>query len=616
MKLVKALAMLLALLGCFNVYAFSVIDVSAEQSIDKLGKRMKYSLDETEKLSASEILKDQTIFWQDIDDDVPSFGFDNSSFWFMLKFSNKSPQSIEKLITVNYPLLDKIDFYLFDDTHLIKQVKSGDSLVFNQRQIKHRNFIFPLEIASNQQITVLFNMKTEGAAQLPMSMVDPLEFEEDDQLRLMVEMLFIGSMLAVAAYNLILFVFIRESSYIYYVAYISSYCLFYLTIKGISFQWLWPNGIGWNEKLMFISLCCSVWFATLFSIKFLNLKQTDKTIYSMLLFLFISAFITFIASFFISYSIVVQIIIFLIFIGSLIIFRAGISQWLKGNQAAKLYSIALVVYWVSASLNGLNKFGLIPRNSITEHATMIGTIIQVFLLSLALAERFNAEKRKNFELQKVALEHEKHALEVQRRANEELEGRVQYRTKDLEKALNELSIANIELNNLRTIDSLTQVKNRTYFDETIYKEWKRASRSNSSLALMIIDIDFFKKINDTHGHLAGDEALKQVAQIISLAVNRPSDTLARYGGEEFTIILPHTKFDGAMILAEKVRLICEQSVLKTRNTELKVTVSIGVSAVDDVLNNGLEISDLIDSADKALYKSKENGRNQVNGSNL
>ena len=610
---IKVIAILVFLLFTYNVYAIELIDLSNVQTIEGLGRKLQYFKDEQHRFSAFEIINLNQNSWNNIDEEVPNFGFDDSSFWLQLKLKNSSSETIDKYITIDYPLLDHVDLFVYQDRTLVNEIKSGDNLKFDQRPIKNRNFIFPIKISANQQITVLLNIKSEGAIQVPISMLDPVEFDNVNSLDLIIQSLFIGAMFAVAIYNFILFIFIRESSYIYYVAYILSYCLFHLTIRGLSFRLIWPNGIGLNEKMLGISLCAIICFAILFSIKFLNLKYVHKACYFILLFIFCTAFTLFISLFFVHYSFVIQTLVILIITGSVIIFGAGISQWLKGNQSAKIYSIAWAAFWIGASLNGLNKFGFLPRTFFTEYATLIGTIIEVFLLSLALAERINAEKRNNLQLKEIALKHEKKALEIQVKANEELEERVQSRTRDLEKAMNELSVVNVELNNLRTVDSLTQIKNRAFFDETIYKEWRRASRSDVSLSLVIVDIDFFKKINDTYGHLAGDEALKQIAQILSLAINRSSDTLARYGGEEFIIILPHTNYDGAMKLAEKIRLTCEQSVLRSRNAEFSVTVSIGVSSVEDVLEKELEISDLIDSADKALYRSKENGRNQVNG---
>ena len=611
MKKLKAIVLCLFFLLYAGQAMANNIDVSIGINHFSIGSQLKFYKDETGGLRAENIIGNTKIDWKKINNDVPNFGFDNSNFWFILSLVNSSKIESKRVIAIDYPLLDQIDVYAYSKNKLIKQYRSGDNVAFNNRPIRSRLFGFPIEIPANDELTILLNMKTEGAAQLPIDILEESEFHDNYHKSVILEVIFVGAVLGIAIYNLMLYLSIRESnvSYLYYIGYVLSYCMLHLTFRGIGYQWVWPSYIGVNETIFFICLCSTVIFSLLFSNEFLDLKNERKWLYKLTSLILIIVFVALLSSFSFSYSFKVQFLVVIVILASIIMFYAGITQWVKGSRAAKIYSIAWVVFLVGALLIGLNKFGIIPRTFITEYATQIGTTLVAFLLSLALAERINAAQKKNMELQKMS-------LDIQRKANDELEERVQSRTRDLEKALNELSIANVELNNLRTIDSLTQINNRTFFDETIYKEWKRASRSHQTLSLMMIDVDHFKPINDTYGHLAGDEVLKQIAQIISLTVKRPSDTLARYGGEEFSIILPHTEFEGAMALAERIRSVCEQSELIAHNTKLSVTISIGVSSILNFDTSNYEISDLVDFADKALYQSKQKGRNQVNGSIL
>ena len=611
MSIAKAVVVLCVLFCCSNFAVAKDIDVSVGVNHYSIGSQLQYYKDETGALRSEDIVVDNKIQWKQISNDVPNFGFDNSSFWFVFSLANSSNVESKRVIAIDYPLLDQLDFYAYSENKLIKQYKSGDNVPFNIRPIKSRLFGFPIKIPPNQTITILLNMKTEGAAQLPLDILEQSEFQDNYHKSVILEVIFVGAVLGIAIYNLMLYLSIRgpNVSYLYYIGYVLSYCLLHLTFRGIGYQWVWPSYIGGNENIFIICLCGTVIFSLLFSNEFLDLKNERKWLYKITSSIFLVVLVALLTSFSFSYSFKVQFLVVIVILASIIMFYAGITQWVKGSRAAKIYSIAWVVFLVGALLIGLNKFGIIPRTFLTEYATQIGTTLVAFLLSLALAERINTAQKKNLELQKAA-------LDIQKKANDELEDRVQSRTQDLEKALNELSLANVELNNLRTIDSLTQINNRTFFDETMYKEWKRASRSDLSLSLMMIDVDHFKPINDTYGHLAGDEVLKQIAQIISLTVKRPSDTLARYGGEEFSIILPHTEFEGAMVLAERVRTVCEQSQLVAHNATLSVTISIGVSSVKNFDTSNFEIEHLIDSADKALYQSKQNGRNQVTGNIL
>ncbi len=166
-----------------------------------------------------------------------------------------------------------------------------------------------------------------------------------------------------------------------------------------------------------------------------------------------------------------------------------------------------------------------------------------------------------------------------------------------------------ELQRQNRTDGLTKVFNRRYFDDAIKEQWQRGAKEGSWLALLFIDIDHFKRINDNYGHMAGDECLKQASAILNGAVQSGSDIVARYGGEEFAILLPNTAPDMAERIAESIRKQFELKEFCFDDTCIKVTASIGVSSVVPNLAN--EPSTLIDQADQGVYMAKEAGRNNV-----
>ncbi|MCT7988917.1 GGDEF domain-containing response regulator [Laspinema olomoucense] len=172
-----------------------------------------------------------------------------------------------------------------------------------------------------------------------------------------------------------------------------------------------------------------------------------------------------------------------------------------------------------------------------------------------------------------------------------------------------LKSANQKLQRLACIDGLTQVSNRRKFDEHLKQEWLRLGRQHHPLSLILCDIDYFKAYNDTYGHPAGDECLKQVAQAICQAVKRPSDLVARYGGEEFAAILPHTNSAGALSVARKIQREIRQLDIKHSASDVCdiVTISLGISTLIPTGQESLDV--LILSADKALYQAKQSGRN-------
>jgi diguanylate cyclase (GGDEF)-like protein len=181
--------------------------------------------------------------------------------------------------------------------------------------------------------------------------------------------------------------------------------------------------------------------------------------------------------------------------------------------------------------------------------------------------------------------------------------------------IEQLQRENQQLQHLINLDALTQIPNRRYFDSHLVTEWKRMLREACPLSLVFCDIDYFKVFNDTFGHLAGDECLRQVAQVISQVLKRPGDLAARYGGEEFAIILPRTNAMGAMEIAEALRLAVRQINVPLQCPEKwslpRVTVTVSVGVATTIPYADLSSNDLIMAADKALYQSKQQGRDRT-----
>jgi diguanylate cyclase (GGDEF)-like protein len=164
------------------------------------------------------------------------------------------------------------------------------------------------------------------------------------------------------------------------------------------------------------------------------------------------------------------------------------------------------------------------------------------------------------------------------------------------------------LHELSITDGLTQLKNRSYFDKVMEAETNKATRGNYPVALIIIDIDHFKKVNDTYGHLAGDECLRHVANILRAHVKRISDVIARYGGEEFAVVLPDTECDEALLLAEEIRKAVATSPVSFARQVISLTLSCGIAST--IPQSRRSVEELISHADEALYRAKENGRNR------
>jgi two-component system, chemotaxis family, response regulator WspR len=170
---------------------------------------------------------------------------------------------------------------------------------------------------------------------------------------------------------------------------------------------------------------------------------------------------------------------------------------------------------------------------------------------------------------------------------------------------------NLELQRLNRVDGLTGLSNRSYLDEVLANEWSRATREQSPLSVLMIDIDDFKKYNDTHGHVAGDVALRKVAGALRLQLKRPADLAARFGGEEFTAILPTTPVAGARSVAESIRAAVEALAIPHGNSTVGSRLTLSIGGATMIPGRGTAYLRLVEAADRALYQAKRNGKNRV-----
>ncbi len=181
--------------------------------------------------------------------------------------------------------------------------------------------------------------------------------------------------------------------------------------------------------------------------------------------------------------------------------------------------------------------------------------------------------------------------------------------KKAEDLATELLLANAKLRDLAFRDGLTGLYNYRYFQELMEKEVNRATRYHLALSLIVFDIDFFKNINDTYGHPAGDEVLRNLATLVTITM-RTSDLIIRYGGEEFAVILPMTDLAGCKVFAERLRRRVEEMEVLIAGTLVRITISLGLTSYESSMM-AMDKSQMINAADTALYLAKQNGRNRV-----
>jgi diguanylate cyclase (GGDEF)-like protein len=184
------------------------------------------------------------------------------------------------------------------------------------------------------------------------------------------------------------------------------------------------------------------------------------------------------------------------------------------------------------------------------------------------------------------------------------------RTKDLLRASTRLEAANRELGRIASLDGLTGVASRTLFDEVLVREWRRLTRYNLPLTLILIDVDSFSAYNECNTHRAGDDCLRKVAAHLTAAVNRPGDLVARYAADEFAVLLAGTEPTGGITMADTLRTgVAKLGITRTTESEEPVTVSVGVATV--IPWEGMVPTALVDRAEWALARARKRGANRT-----
>lgn len=591
--------LLIALCLClmtFRAWAtVPVIDVRGADSLN-LGNRVGFLLDKQHQWKANDLLArldDQ--HWTFRHAEVPNFGLIPDNLWVAFQLHNALDHSQERLLELGYPMLDKVDVYILQHGHLEKTYHTGDRRPFASRPIDHRSFLFPLRLEADESVTVLMRVETEGALQVPLKLWKVQPFFMADAQVFALQVTFTGIMLALAIYNLMLFFSLRQITFLWYVCNVVFVSLALLTIKGMSFQYLWP-GVPWlNNQGLPAIIDLDAMFVCLFAHSFLGVWRSHPLISKALRLIAGLALVLALSSAWIEYNTSIKLSILIVSLGAPTLLGVGIFLWIKGEPLAKFFTLAWGALLIGHTVLALDKTGVLPSNDLFEYAPQFGAVIEVLLLSFALGYRITLERKRRFAAQAQA-------LHIQSEANAQLEDKVRERTFELEQA-------NRKLRELSALDGLTQVKNRLWFDEAIANEWRRSCRDVAEMSLMILDVDHFKRINDTYGHQCGDACLQHLAGLVAELARRAGDDVARYGGEEFVIMLPQTSLQGAAELAEMIRQAVAHKPLMWDGRAISMTISVGVAGCLPTPEHSFE--GLIRKADEALYAAKAGGRNQV-----
>lgn len=570
------------------------------------GDHLEFFVDPTHGLTIDDVHGYNLWDWRSNEQEVPSFGFSHDTYWFRFVVPGNDHAW---LLEINYALLDEIEFYRVKGDEVVEFVRTGDHFVFSERPIQHRAFLFPIDGADEAQ-HVYLKVRSSSSIQLPATLWPEKSYFEADQYRFAEHGLYYGIVLVMALYNFFLFLRLRDSAYLFYVLYVITFAVAQMSLTGFAYQFIWPNFPVWNEQSMAVITPLIVTSGMVFVSNFLKLQNNHPYLNRIV---YLQAWLGIVLAFLstlLPYAVMIPYGAALAIVTCSSILFISYYVTIKSRQKyATYFSVAWSMFLIGTVILAMNKFGLLPRNGLTESAAQIGSAIEIILLSFALAERLHDATSRRFKAEAETLQVKEKLIETKQMQNEALEVEVEQRTRDLRLALEKVNKLNSELEDLSTLDQVTGVRNRRYFDEMMEREFRRGRRNGRELALIMIDLDNFKSVNDTYGHQAGDQCLKTVASEVYRLVKRPPDLVCRYGGEELAVVLPETKLEGAVLIGERIRAHIEALWIDTGDERIQVTASVGVSAC--MPNEESSTHALVEMADQALYQAKLNGRNRV-----
>lgn len=494
---------------------------------------------------------------------VLSFGIGSNPVWLAFDVENPLDSQVKRRIQIATSWLDNVDIH-FISTHLpygrpaLSQY-SGDRSLFIQRHSDDRYFSFDHAFPPGGT-KVLIHIES------PDPMVLPVYFSSLDVAQQRAHFqnysygFLYGAVICLLIYNLMLFIGMRSISYLLYSMFLLSFLLMNLSYTGHGYQWIWPQLPSWQQWANPVFMMLFNVAGLLFALRFLRVKsflpgtyKLTKLICVLFPFLLLMAFVM-------GDQVLGLIFAFdFMLLFSFMMILLGVMALKAGNPSSGVFLLASTSSMVGAAVTGMAVWGFIPFNNLTYRAAEIGILIDIVLLALALASKFRATERL-----KIIAEHQ------------------------------------------AKTDPLTGLNNRRAFYEITQSFWKQ-KKSGAGISVIIIDIDYFKVINDTYGHVAGDDVLTQFANRLNKSL-RQQDIAARWGGEEFIILLPQTRLKEASTISKRLCESISNHPFTIESNEFQVTASIGLA---HGLPDGLTLEHLISLADQQLYRAKKRGKNQI-----
>ncbi|WP_372996570.1 7TM diverse intracellular signaling domain-containing protein [Marinobacter sp.] len=522
-------------------------------------------------------------------------GYTPDVYWMRIEVESLSSTRLNRMLEFTYAYLDDIRLYKVNANGMVERMRSGRTIAPADRIVAHRKPIFPLSFEPEERATLYLRVATHASMTLNARLAPTYEFYEDSDLEYVWLALYFGMLAALGAYNFLLFLGTRQRSFLLYSLFVFSFGIAASSMNGLGPLLMWPGLVGeWGNRILPTGYTLAATLAVMFARSFLNMRSIAPRWDQSLSVIAICWWCTTLLTLLVSVQDALKIMSAMGVLTTVFLITSGIAAVRYRIPAARIYLTAWLLLLVGAALLSVRNLGWIPSNFFTVYGLQIGSAIEMILLSFGLAARFNELKRQKEEVQRKLLM----SLKRQER---ELERRVVERTSELE-------VAKAELERRVVKDPLTAIYNRYGLMIHLEKITQRSQRRNELLAVILIDLDGFKPVNDQYGHEAGDVLLQTIARRLQQEA-RDSDCVARMGGDEFVVVTENVTSKASVFeIGQRLREAITQPVTLPSGELVSIGASVGISIGRGGEQSG---SDLIRGADQAMYRVKREHKNDV-----
>ncbi len=557
---------------------------------------VSYFLDEQGNYGLEDVV---TQSFEKVREYPPQFGYTDAAVWLTFRYSNPGDAV---WLSINYPMLDDVQVFILDEhQNLLSAYPLGDRLSFVERVLLRPEFTVPLP-SSVLSGSVYLRVQSGSSLEVPMTISEDAVLRQTMENSAWIQGLFFGAVVMLGLYHALIFLSSGDRSYLYFSGLSLAMALIQATLWGRSYQFLWPESPAWNNIAVSTLINTSNVFGALYISKVVKICESHRWIYLAAMALAATSTVMVVLSLNMPYAEVIYPTLLLSMMTFLVCATMVVVRMRRGYPPAFAVFVAGLMYTLGSASYILGKLGVFNNSLLLDNALALGQLLQVLLFAFALSVRMAMEKELRERAQRDTAHAQALLLETEREQNMRLDQEVKARTQELREA-------NARLEKISTTDSLTGLYNRRHFDEVLEREYDRGAREGKSLSLIMLDLDYFKNLNDSQGHAFGDEALRQTALRIQDVLNRPADMAFRYGGEEFVILLPDTEASAAHILSRQIWTAMRSEPIVMKDQTVRLTISIGIAVTMPDKDNSYYT--LLKRADEKLYQAKNEGRDRI-----